>query len=174
MNAISIQPHHLHFHPPRPLLDDLLWYCAATHWGEEHIARDDIAEIDGMTPWLPVEVVTVRPHRGSAVERIRPLFPGYILVGLEPGMDIGPAAAVRSIREIRRPVGAPEPTPLHKRAIKALTVLWDMLDDAGGWIDRRPKAQPISSRRGTVLTWDERGQLANILGMQPQMGRTNP
>lgn len=164
MNAIT--PRLLHFHPARQALDDRRWHCAITHWQEEHIARDNLAAQEGFLPWLPVEIVRVRPHRGPFVDKLQPLFPGYIFIGVKIGLDASPIASTRGIRDICRPAGADEPCPLHPRAMRALAELWQFLDEQGGWIDWRPHDEP--ERRPGGWRRVDRNRLAAELGLAPE------
>ena len=74
------------------------WYVLQVGSGAEAaVARE--AGGPGRLVWYPVETRTVRHARTRTTVR-RPLFPGYVFVGVQPGANPGRAAGVKGVQRL--------------------------------------------------------------------------
>lgn len=86
------------------------WYLAQFKPNSHNIAERNLSR-QGFRTFLPMQDETRRAH-GKFITRMRPLFPGYIFVALDPTK--GGWSAVNSTNGISRLVSlGAEPTPVH-------------------------------------------------------------
>ena len=62
---------------------DFPWYVAIAHPNSEAIAEIEIRR-QGFEAWVPVCLAEVNHAREGRIKMIRPLFPRYLFVGVDP------------------------------------------------------------------------------------------
>ena len=96
---------------------DITWYLAQFKPNSHSIAERNLAR-QGFRSFLPLQEETRRTN-GKFVTRLRPLFPGYIFVALDPAQ--GGWRAVNSTNGITRLVClGTEPTPVPSALVSEL------------------------------------------------------
>lgn len=125
--------------PDEASLIDLQWFVAITERHREEWACENLAAQYGYYPWLPMAVVMGRDRRTHRpAQRLVPLFPGYVLLGIEFHIGFG---AVRSTKGVQHLICSAEGYPLQL-PISELQRLRAYLEMDGGAVDMRPKEAP--------------------------------
>ena len=86
------------------------WYVVKTKARQEQVAEDNLRR-QGYEAWLPT-VSCERRRRGKWLPNTEPLFPGYLFVELEPGVQsFSPIRSTRGVNDLVRVAREPAAMP---------------------------------------------------------------
>ena len=125
------------------------WYVVKTKVRAERVAEENLCR-QGYEAWLP-RVNCERRRRGKWQPTSEPLFPGYLFVELEPGVQN--FSPIRSTRGVSNLVSfAREPKAMPEGAVEALRQLHDRLQKAG--VEPFAKGQKVRLVDGPFRGWE--------------------
>ena len=126
------------------------WYVVKTKVRGEHVAQENLIR-QGYEAWLP-QVSCERRRRGKWLPDSEPLFPGYLFVELEAGVQN--FSPIRSTRGVSNLVSfAREPKAMPSGAVEALRQLHDNLENTAGH-ETFEKGQKVRLMDGPFRGWE--------------------
>ncbi len=150
------------------------WIVAATHPHKEGLAFANLAR-QGYEPYCPM-IRRTRRHARKIEEVRRPLFPGYVFVGLDPDRDpwrpIRSTLGVRSVVHFGDRLGhvdADFVAALRAREQDGVIALPERRFSPGEQV--RLVGGPMDGLVGTILSIDARGRLRVLMDMVRQSVR---
>lgn len=126
------------------------WYVVKTKVRAEQLAEENLCR-QGYAAWLP-RVTCERRRRGKWQPNSEPLFPGYVFVELEAGVQN--FSPIRSTRGVSNLVSfAREPKAMPEGAVESLRKLHDSLEDTAG-VELFEKGQKVRLVDGPFKGWE--------------------
>jgi transcriptional antiterminator RfaH len=111
------------------------WYVVRVKARQETIAEENLAR-QGYRVWLP-QISLQRRRRGKWRPVVEPLFPGYLFVQLQPGVEsYAPIRSTRGVTDLVR--FADEPIPMPGDIVEGLRLRQEELEAEGSSMPFQP------------------------------------
>jgi transcriptional antiterminator RfaH len=125
------------------------WYVVKTKVRQEQVAQDNLRR-QGFEAWLP-QLVCERRRRGKWQPNREPMFPGYLFVELEAGVQN--FSPIRSTRGVSSLVSFSfEPSPMPVGAVESLRHLHDN-DKVGDVVTPFRRGGAVCIAKGAFSGW---------------------